>query len=198
MYDRRTSRAALAAAIALAAATAGAQTELRISHQAVARGIAATLMTPGGRWFLQGSSADECSHAFVQDPRVDAVGDRLRITVLFSGRGAVAVGERCVGPGDTFDVSLTGVPVHRDGEIVLDDARLEAPDRRYFEVVSGLLDRAFRDRFRYPVRNAAEWAVHDLRERTGRHVVLDAFDVGPIGVDADGLRLPLRLSLAVD
>jgi hypothetical protein len=155
-------------------------------------------MTTAGRWFLQGSSADDCTHAFLQDPRVDAAEQRLRITLLLSGRAAAPVGGKCIGPGDTFDVSVSGVPVYANGEIVLSDAKLAAPDRKYFTLVASLLERAFRDAFHYPLRNAAEWAVHDLRELTGRQVVLDDIMLPEIRVEPDGLVLDVDLRLSVN
>jgi hypothetical protein len=45
--------------------------------------------------------------------------------------------------------------------------RRRAPSRPYFQVVQPLIERALEDKLHYPVRNAVEWAVRDLRERTG-------------------------------
>lgn len=172
--------------------------ELFFSHGAVARALHDSLMVSEGRWFIQGQTPEDCSHVFLQDPRGDAVDSRLRITFLFSGRAAAAVGARCVGAGDTFDITVTGVPTFTAGELVLADPRVDAPDRKLFRAVAPIVEAALRDRLRYPLRNAVDWAVHDLRERTGRHVVLDEFDVGRIEVEASGLRVALNFELQVN
>ncbi len=194
-------RIGLTAGTALAIALGGGSleaSELVFSHGAVARGLYDTLMVSDGRWFVQGESQDDCSHAFLQDPRVDAVGERLRITFLFSGRAAASVGGRCVGAGDTFDISVTGVPTFAEGELLLADPKIDAPERKLFKVVAPILQGAVRDRLRYPLRNAVDWAVHDLRERTGRHVVLDDFALSQIEVGEQGTRVELSFGLQVN
>lgn len=187
----------LVLAVTLAATSPAAASEIVFSHAAIARALHAAAMTSGGRWFLQGQSDADCAYGFLQDPRVAAEGGRLRITLLFSGRGAVRVRDRCVGPGDTFDVVLSGVPSFSGGELVLADPQLTAPNRAYFQVVRPLIERALQEKLHYPVRNAVEWAVHDLRERTGQYVSLSAFDVEGIAVEPAGVRLKLRFGLDV-
>jgi len=172
--------------------------ELFFSHGAVARGLYDALMVTEGRWFIQGQSPEDCSHVFLQDPRVDAVDSRLRITFLFSGRAAAAVGARCVGAGDTFDIRVTGVPTFAEGELLLADPRVDAPDRKLFKAVAPIVEAALRDRLRYPLRNALDWAVHDLRERTGRHVVLDDLDLSRIVVEEQGVRIGLDFGIKVN
>lgn len=114
--------------MALWACPAGAS-EVFFSHAAIARALYDAQMTSEGRWYLQGSSVEDCSYAMLQDPRVGTDGDRLRITLLFSGRGAVRIRDKCVGPGDSFDVALSGVPTLTGGELLLSHMRLDAPDR---------------------------------------------------------------------
>lgn len=190
-------RGVLASGLVLATSVVpGQASEVFFSHEAIARALYDAAMTSGGRWYLQGRSAEDCSHAFLQDPRVSAAGERLSITLLFSGRGAVKVGAQCVGPGDTFNVVLTGVPGFVDGELVLQEPRLTAPERPYFLVVRPMLETALREKLRYPVRNAVEWRVHELREQSGRPVLLAGFEVEHIAVEETGVRV--NLSFAVD
>ena len=189
------------AGVALTVALGGAPlqaSELVFSHGAVARGLYDALMVSDGRWFVQGESQEDCSHAFLQDPRVDAVGERLRITFLFSGRAAAPVGGRCVGAGDTFDITVTGVPTFAEGELLLADPKIDAPDRKLFKALAPIVQAAVRDRLRYPLRNAMDWAVHDLRERTGHHVVLDEFELSQIEVGEQCVRVELNFGLEVN
>ena len=190
-----TAMAALAALLACGSAGAS---ELFFAHGAVARALYDALMVTEGRWFIQGQSPEDCSHVFLQDPRVDAVESRLRITFLFSGRAAAAVGGRCVGAGDSFDISVTGVPTFAEGELLLADPRVDAHGRKLFQTVAPLVEAALRDRLRYPLRNAVDWAVHDLRERTGRHVVLDDLDLSRITVEEPGVRIELDFGIQVN
>ena len=191
------STAVAALAAWLACGSLGAS-ELFFAHGAVARALYDGLMVSEGRWFIQGQSPEDCSHVFLQDPRVDAVESRLRITFLLSGRAAAAVGARCVGAGDSFDISVTGVPTFAEGELLLADPRVDAHGRRLFQTVAPLVEGALRDRLRYPLRNAVDWAVHDLRERTGRHVVLDDLDLSRIVVEEQGVRIGLDFGIQVN
>ena len=183
--------------LALAAGPARAG-EVFFSHASIARALSFAQMTNEGRWFLQGASVDDCSYALLQDPRVDADGDRLRITLLFAGRGGVRIAGRCVGPGDSFDVSIAGVPGFSRGELVLSDMRLEAPDRPYFRVVRPLLERTLRDRLRFPFRSAAEGALRELSQQTGGQIGLAALEIMSIAVESKGVRLRLDLELDVN
>ncbi len=190
-----TAGAALAASLACVPLEAS---ELFFSHGAVARALHEGLMVSDGRWFIQGQSLEDCSHVFLQDPRVDAADGRLRMTFLFSGRAAAGVRGRCVGAGGSFDITVTGVPTFVEGELLLGDPRVAAPGRQLFRAVAPIVDAALRNRLRYPLRNAVDWSVHDLRERTGRHVVLDDLDLSRIDVEEQGVRVGLEFGLQVN
>lgn len=171
--------------------------EVFFSHASIARALYDAQMTSEGRWYLQGSSVEDCSYALLQDPRADADGDRLRITLLFSGRGAARIRGKCVGPGDSFDVVISGVPSYTAGELLLSDMRLDAPDRAYVAVVRPLLERTLRDRLRYPLRNAADAALRDLGQRSHSQIGLSALDITGIAVERAGVRLRLEVGLDV-
>jgi hypothetical protein len=136
----------------LLAANAGATT-LELEHAALARLLAVHAMTDGGRLYLDGDAESECRYAFVQEPAVDSEGGRLRIAFVFSGRQAAGVAGRCVGPGGTFDVRLSGVPRFAAGAVFLDEAHLEAlgSGHTFFEVIAPLLEQGLKDRLRLPL-----------------------------------------------
>ena len=108
-------RTLLLAAV-LAAGPAAEAAEVTLSHAALERVIWQVLLTEGGRGYFEGGPEDTCRFAFVQEPKVTAAGGRLRIRFLFSGRAGAEVAGRCVGPGDTFEIFVSGVPALAAGE----------------------------------------------------------------------------------
>lgn len=182
--------------LALWAGPAGAG-EVFFSHAAIARALYDAQMTSEGRWFLEGSSVEDCSYALLQDPRVGADAERLRITLLFSGRGAARIRNKCIGPGDSFDVAISGVPSYAAGELQLSDMRLDAPDRAYVQVVRPLLERTLRDRLRFPLRSAADQALRELGQRSRSQIGLSALEIAGIAVESKGVRLRVDVGLDV-
>ena len=92
------------------------------------------------RHYLQGGPEDTCAYAFIQEPRVSAVGERLQIRFLFAGRAGKEVAGKCVGPGDNFDIVVSGVPSYGNGELFLDELRFDA-EHKLFQVFSKLIER---------------------------------------------------------
>ena len=115
-------------------ATAG---KLDVAYASMERIIVTTFLTEGGRRYLQGGPEETCAYAFIQDPRVSAIGARLQLRFLFAGRAGKQVAGRCVGAGDNFDIIVSGVPRYADGAIFLDEAKFEA-DHKLFAVFSTL------------------------------------------------------------
>jgi len=133
--------------------------EVSFTYASLERAVWATMLTEGGRHYLEGDPGSTCRFAFVQEPRVDAAEGRLRIRFLFSGRAGVEVKGRCLGPGDTFDMEVSGVPTVSDGELWLAELRVTAEDTAYFRLVSGLVESRLREKLRYPLRRQVEHAV---------------------------------------
>ena len=147
---------------------------LEFEFPALERLISTGLLTQGGRLFLNGNDPADCSHAFVQQPRIDAVERRLRITFLFSGRQAVSVGGRCVGPSGTFDIQVSGVPAFVGGEIVLDQPAVETSSRAQplFQLVAPLIESQLAARLRFPLKKVLGLAAYQL---STTHAVSMAF-----------------------
>ena len=95
--------------------------EITLSHTALERVVWQVLLTEGGRGYFQGGPEDTCLYAFVQEPKATGRDGRLNISFVFSGRAGAEVAGRCVGPGDTFDIVVSGVPALAGGELYLDD-----------------------------------------------------------------------------
>ena len=144
-------------ALLLAALSLGANAEaatIEIAYPAMERVIVRNVMTEGGRFYMRGSAATPCQHAFVQEPRVQASSGRLRITLLFSGKEGVEVAGRCLGAGDNFNVEISGVPTYAEGFLYLADLRLESSERAYFKVVADLIRDELEENLRFSIKDA--------------------------------------------
>lgn len=185
-------RRSLLLLLVLLASPAGAAT-LEIEHTALARLLATHAMTDGGRLYLDGDAESACRYAFVQEPRVDAEAGRLRITFLFSGRQAVGVANRCVGPGGTFDVRLSGVPREAGGVLFLDEVGLEAPGpgQPFFAAVAPLLERGLTDRLRVSLASVLGHAALATSSAWGVQLSFGDVAVEAIEVGEDATRLRL-------
>ena len=78
------------------AQVAGAAAKLDVAYASVERILTTTFLTEGGRRYLQGGPEDTCAYAFIQEPRVSAVGERLQIRFLFAARAGKEVASKCV------------------------------------------------------------------------------------------------------
>lgn len=194
---RRGSLLRLGLLLASLAAPAGA-VELTLGYGALERVIWARLLTQGGRYYLEGSSTDDCRYAFLQEPKVAAEGSRLALRFVFSGRAAARVAGRCVGPGDTLAVTASGLPRYESGEIRLADLRLSAPESGYFKLVAPLLESRLRERLSYPLRAELEQGLVAAAGASPLRPRLSALTVRSVLVEPQQLRLSVELSLAVE
>ena len=170
--------------------------ELTVSYAALERNIVLQIMTDGGRYYLQGDRSTPCRSAFVQEPRVDAVRERLRIRLLFSGRTGTSVGGQCVGTGDNFDLEITGVPAFSNGELYLSDTKMRA-DAAYFNVVSKLIESRLSERLRFPVQQQLEQAAAWMSTAGRGSVTLEPVAVHAVTVEAHTLRFSYDLSSSI-
>jgi hypothetical protein len=195
----RSATTALVGALVLlqgAAPAAGAQ--LRITYPALERLLVLQVLTDGGRLYLEGGPGEECRYAFVQEPHLSALGGRLRIDLLFSGRAGASLSGRCVGPGDTLRLEIHGVPVYADGVLSLDQLRIEAPESAYFKLVSGPVSRWLQERLRYPLRAAVEETLAGLSSLGAVRLQLGDLRVGSVVVGPDGLLLDVDFDVTAD
>lgn len=187
----------LALWFSIVAAAPAAGTEIRMSYPALDRALVTGLLQQGRRLYFEGGPEETCRYAFVQEPRTRADSGRLVIRFLFSGRAGASLKGRCVGPGDTFPLEVSGVPVESAGELRLDDLRVEAPDTVYFRLVSGLVRRRLQDQLRFPLRAIVETALARAGASLGTAVTLEHFGVRAVSAEAEALRLDLDLDLAL-
>lgn len=130
--------------------------ELELRYGALERIIAEQLFTQEGRHYVRGSQASKCQFAYLETPHVGAEEGRLRVTARFSGRTALDVFGRCVGLGDSFDLTVTASPIVRNGAIAFKDVKVTATRDSYYirRVRAALSDSISRD-FKIEVKDQA-------------------------------------------
>ena len=161
-------------------ATAG---KLDVAYTSMERIIVSTFLTEGGRRYLRGGPEETCAYAFIQEPRVSAIGARLQLRFLFAGRAGRQVAGKCVGAGDNFDIVVSGVPRYADGDIFLDEAKFEA-DHKLFDVFSKLIESQLAPVLRIPARPHVESYVAQLTSRGVGIVRLETMDIQSIQLGA--------------
>ena len=187
---------ALVLLLTLVPVTVAQGSELSIDYAAVERNIVLQLMTEDGRYYMQGDPSTPCAYAFVQDPRVDELGGRLRIRLLFSGSAAVSIRGRCVGAGDNFDLEIVGMPTYLNGELYLDEMTVHAT-AAYFNVVSTLVEDRLRRDLRVPLREDLERATEWMSTSGRGRVALEGLDVREITVERDRLRFVYDITTSI-
>ncbi len=162
---------------------AGAAAKIDVAYASIERIMSTTLLTEGGRRYLQGGPEDTCTYAFIQEPRVSAVGERLYLRFLFAGRAGKQVAGKCVGPGDNFDIIVSGVPSYGNGELFLDQLKFEA-DHKLFDVFSKLIENQLTPYMRIRAKPYVESYIAQLTTLGAGRVSLETLrleniDLGP-------------------
>jgi len=169
-----------------------------VGYKSLERFIVQSVMTDGGRHYIEGTPSDDCRYAFVQEPRVAAVGGRLQITVLFAGRAGAVVAGKCVGPGDNFDLVVSGVPQYDSGELFLSDLKVEAPDTAYFKIVRPLVEKDLRKSLRFPLRERLDYAAAWVSSSSVAGALsLGSFSIDSITVGQDNVRIDFEFGLSL-
>ncbi len=158
------------------AQVAGAAAKLDVAYASVERILTTTFLTEGGRRYLQGGPEDTCAYAFIQEPRVSAVGERLQIRFLFAARAGKEVASKCVGPGDNFDIVVSGVPSYGNGELFLDELRFEA-EHKLFDVFSKLIERQLAPQMKIRAKTYIESYFAELTTLGAGRVSLDTLSL---------------------
>ena len=121
---------------------------------------------------------------------------RLRIRLLFSGSAATSIRGRCVGAGDNFDLTITGVPTYANGELYLDQMSVQAT-AAYFKVVSALVEDRLRQNLRVALQRDLERAATWMSTRGRGNVQLTGLEVLEIAVEQDALRFTYDITTSI-
>ena len=189
--------AVLAGALLAAACPAHAGVELRIYYSALQRILAEQMFTQDGRRYVRGAPETKCNYAYLEHPDLHGeAGGRLNVRAKFSGRSALGLFGRCVGLGDSFDVSITALAYFDKGAIRFKDVVVDSKkDSFYIRRVRAALASTLRSQFAYKV---ADDAKKILEEKHGNYTQeLSGFQVSAIRATGEALVLTLEFTLAV-
>jgi hypothetical protein len=184
----------LAALLLLGTSAFAADLELR--YAALERIIAQQLFTQEGRHYVRGSRATKCQFAYLEAPHIDSDNGRLRVKARFSGRTALDVFGGCVGLGDSFDLTLTAMPIARDGTIRLSQVNVSTPKDSYYirRVRSALIQAASKD-FKIEVRDQARKIMNQTGPSFEQEMA--SFDLGDVRVTPDALVLSVEFRVVI-
>lgn len=175
--------------------------DLELRYAALERLVAQQLFTQDGRRYVKGTPAAKCQYAYLEAPRfsaADKAEGRLKISAKFSGRSAMDVLGRCVGMGDSFDLTILASPVARKGVIAMDNVQVTTvKDSYYIRRVREALTQSFGKEFKLDVRDQAKKLLEQPSGNASYQQELNAFDLNNVRVTADALVLVVEFKLVV-
>jgi len=180
------------------AAQRGQAADIELKFAALERLIAAQMFTQDGRHYVRGNKASRCQFAYLETPHIDSDGARLRIRARFSGRSALDLFSRCVGLGDSFDLTITAVPTARDNAIGLREVNISTPRESYYigRVRVAMAQTIARD-FKLPVREQAKQLLEQQEPGAAFKRELVDFSLNEIRVTPDAIVLVVEFKLVV-
>ena len=130
--------------------------DLEIRYSALERMVAAQMFTQEGRRYVRGNRTAKCQYAYLEAPKLSAANGRLQVTARFSGSSALDLFSRCVGMGDSFNLTVSALPVPRKGAIGFEDAQVSTPkDSYYIRRVRTAMSQSFDKDFKIDIRDQA-------------------------------------------
>jgi hypothetical protein len=176
----------------------GATAQLVLHYEALQRILAAQMFTQDGRKYVKGSKDARCTYAYLESPQIGAEKGRLQVKARFSGRSALDLLGRCIGLGDSFDLTILATPYYRDGAIGFKDVDVSSNGRDgvYIRGVRAALSRSLERDFAYPLRDETRRLLEEPRSELYRQELVQ-FDVADVHVTPYALVLVVELGLAV-
>jgi hypothetical protein len=175
--------------------------DLELRYGALERLVASQLFAQDGRRYVKGTPAAKCQYAYLESPRfaaVDKAEGRLKISAKFSGRSSLDLFGRCVGLGDSFDLTIQASPVARKGVIVMDDVQVTTvKDSYYIRRIRQALTDSFAKDFKIDIRDQAKALLEQPRDNSSFQRELSGFDLSDVHVTPDALVLVVEFKLVV-
>jgi hypothetical protein len=192
-------RQSLIAALALLLPALSNATEIRLSFGVLERLLAEQLFTEDGRRYVKGNKTARCNFAYLEHPKIWGKDGRLSIKARFTGKAAIDVMGRCVGTGDAFDLTVTGVPYFSGGNVAFKDIVIDTDrDGFYIRRVRAALKDTLAKDFKYNLASDARRLMEQQDPGQPYQRKLRRFDVSQIQVASDALVLVVDFVLAVE
>jgi hypothetical protein len=200
--NRNQPRLVPAASLLLLVAAPAFAADLELRFGALERLIAEQLFTQDGRRYVRGTPSDHCQYAYLEAPHLAAATNgsdgRLKVTAKFSGRSAVGMFGRCVGLGDSFDLTILVSPIARKGAIAMDDVQVTtAKDSYYIRRVRAALKDSFAKEFKIDIRDQAKKLLEQPGSSSTYKQELTDFDLSAVRVTPEALVLVVEFKLVV-
>ncbi|HML15462.1 MAG TPA: hypothetical protein VK419_00490 [Bryobacteraceae bacterium] len=172
--------------------------EIELRYAAIERIIADQMFTQDGRHYMRGNKTTRCQFAYLEGPHLASDGGRLRVGARFSGRSAVDLFNRCVGLGDSFDLTITAIPFPRDGAIALREVKVTSPkDSYYIRRVRAALAQSIAKDFKIEIRDQARRLLEPAHEGAPYKQELAGFDLNEIRITPEALVLVIDFRIVV-
>jgi len=172
--------------------------DLEIRYSALERMVAAQMFTQEGRRYVRGNQSAKCQYAYLEAPKLSAASSRLQMTARFSGSSALDFFSRCVGMGDSFDLTITAVPIPRKGAIAFEDTQVSTPkDSYYIRHVRSAMMKSFDRDFKIDIRDQARRLLELPASSGAYQQELKDLDLTGIRVTPDALVLVVDFKLVV-
>lgn len=173
--------------------------EVHIQFGALQRMLADTVFTQDGRKYVRGTKADKCNFAYLEKPRIEGAGGRLRIRARFTGRSSLDMFGKCVGLGDAFEVAILATPQYRDGFVTLTAVTVTSEGKTgyYIRRVCAAMAASLGKDFRYPLATEFQTALENPGILPAYPRALKDFRVTEVRVTEDSLVLLIDFQLTV-
>jgi len=173
--------------------------EVHIQFGALQRMLSETVFTQEGRRYVRGTQADKCNFAYLEKPRVEGAGGRLRIRARFTGRASLDVFGRCVGLGDAFEVVILATPQYRDGFVTLTAVTVASDGKTgyYIRRVCAAMAASLGRDFRYPLAAEFQQALENPGMLPTYPRGLKDFRVAEVRVTGDALVFVIDFQVTV-
>jgi hypothetical protein len=132
--------------------------DIDVSFDALQKIIGNQMFTEDGRRYVKGSKTAKCNFAYLERPRITGAGEKLRVQAKFSGRSALDMFGRCVGLGDSFELTILATPYANQGTVLFKDVNVDANGRHgfYLDRVVTQLQSSFANTFKLSVDEEAK------------------------------------------
>jgi hypothetical protein len=172
--------------------------ELHVEFAALQRLLAEQYFTQEGRRYVRGDPKARCQYAYLENPQIWEDHGRVRVKARFSGRSAFNLFGKCVGLGDSFDLTFAALPYYHNGAIALKDIEVQVfRDTYYARKVRVAMLENLRTGFQYKVDADARRILEQPRPNASYRQELASFRVEGVRVSSSALILTLDFQLVV-
>lgn len=173
--------------------------ELRIYFTAVQKVLSQQVFTQDGRRYVRGTQKSKCGFVYIDNPRLGENNGLLHLKTRVTARIGWDILGACLGPGDSFDLAIEGVPYYQDGSIRMKEIRITTVDRGtwYSRRIRDAFARNFPKYFEYKVLDDLRNTIEKGQPKGPYDLEFGTFQVPRIRVLSDSVILDLDFSLSV-